>query len=282
MSHFYLTLPSNSSHVYYPDNTPSNFKTKLLDVIDLDGDWEVGLYEIIFPRKWLNIDSEQYVVIRHFDCEGKPLFDCEYKEKVKLEAGVYTLDKLVNHINERIKHHYQILDVVDANDENYIMYNRNAPKLLYSFHLNKVTVSLVKGSYFEMSEKLAKILGFEEDERDFTNYDVEIETIGSVNRPDINTDLQCLFVYCDVLESVAVGDTRVKLLRIVKADDTSPNTSSVVLKVYEKPIYVPLQTKHFDTIEIDIRDVYGKKFPLVGGEVITTLHFRRAKQQYFL
>ena len=45
-SEFYVTLPSNSSIQYFPDNKTSNFVTKLSRTLQLDGEWEVGLAEI--------------------------------------------------------------------------------------------------------------------------------------------------------------------------------------------------------------------------------------------
>jgi len=42
-------LPSNSSMDCYPDNSVARFTTKLNGVIELEGDWEVGLTEISFP-----------------------------------------------------------------------------------------------------------------------------------------------------------------------------------------------------------------------------------------
>ena len=53
MDQFYIRLPSNSSHDYYPDNTTSSFTTKLPDELNLNGRWEVGLKEI--ERKFLGI-----------------------------------------------------------------------------------------------------------------------------------------------------------------------------------------------------------------------------------
>src|SRR5207244_9252002 len=55
MTHFYLTLPSNSSSNYYPDNTLTRFITKLPSSVSLSGDWEVALSEIHFPRTWYTV-----------------------------------------------------------------------------------------------------------------------------------------------------------------------------------------------------------------------------------
>ena len=54
-SEFYATLPSNSYMQYFPDNKTSNFVTKLSRTSQLDGEWEVGLAEIVYPHTWYNI-----------------------------------------------------------------------------------------------------------------------------------------------------------------------------------------------------------------------------------
>lgn len=57
MSHFYITLPSDSSATYYPNNTVAHFVTKLPERIRLEGEYEMGLAEIIYPHTWYNVDS---------------------------------------------------------------------------------------------------------------------------------------------------------------------------------------------------------------------------------
>jgi hypothetical protein len=58
MSHFYITLPSDSFANYYPDNTIARFVTKLPERIRLEGEYEMGLAEIIYPHTWYNVDNE--------------------------------------------------------------------------------------------------------------------------------------------------------------------------------------------------------------------------------
>ena len=55
MSRFYVTLPSNSSIEYYPNNTVARYTTKLANKIELEGDWEVGLAEISMPSTVDNV-----------------------------------------------------------------------------------------------------------------------------------------------------------------------------------------------------------------------------------
>src|SRR5688572_11670091 len=57
MAHFYLTLPSNSSMLYYPNNTLTHYTTRLANAISLTGDWEVGLVEIQYQHSWSNLEK---------------------------------------------------------------------------------------------------------------------------------------------------------------------------------------------------------------------------------
>jgi hypothetical protein len=49
-THFYLTLPSNASLDVFPDNKTGSYRVKLPHPIDLNGNWEVGLYSISYPN----------------------------------------------------------------------------------------------------------------------------------------------------------------------------------------------------------------------------------------
>ena len=96
---------------------------------------------------------------------------------------------------------------------------------------------------------------------------------------DIAAGINSLYVYCDVLEHVPVGDTKAPLLRIVEAKGS---THEVIHMIYDKPRYLPLQKKNFDSIEIDIRDCFGEKISFENGQVVVILEFNRAKNPYFL
>jgi hypothetical protein len=50
MEHFYVTLPSDSSRRYYPQNTIAKYRTKLAAPIQLSQhEWEVGLGDVSYP-----------------------------------------------------------------------------------------------------------------------------------------------------------------------------------------------------------------------------------------
>jgi len=45
---------------YSPNNTASQFTTKLNEVVELDGNWEVGLLDASFPGKVENVTSNDF------------------------------------------------------------------------------------------------------------------------------------------------------------------------------------------------------------------------------
>ena len=49
-THFYLALPSNASLDVFPDNKTTEYRVKLPQPFELDGNWEVGLYSISYPH----------------------------------------------------------------------------------------------------------------------------------------------------------------------------------------------------------------------------------------
>ena len=62
MAHIYVVVSSNSSMEVYPDNTLANFKVKLGRPIELHGPYEVGLVEIIYPNKSLNVQEKEATI----------------------------------------------------------------------------------------------------------------------------------------------------------------------------------------------------------------------------
>ena len=49
---FYVTLESNADMINHPNNTQNKFKITLQTPIELKGEWETGLAQLIFPHSW--------------------------------------------------------------------------------------------------------------------------------------------------------------------------------------------------------------------------------------
>ncbi len=60
---FQITLPSNSSSRYFPDNQANHFQVRLPSPITLQGEWEAGLVDIQFDNYWLYLEKPQHVLM---------------------------------------------------------------------------------------------------------------------------------------------------------------------------------------------------------------------------
>ena len=282
MSHFYLTLPSNSSEKYYPDNTLTHFVTKLHNDVSLSGEWEVALAEIMYPRNWYNI-NDQYMRISCKNCMKilpQPSPDEKVPPSYDIHVGLpsgyyYSVPDLVEAIKSSItKAFRKPVAAWSSNGVDRYVDESLWPKIRYNTHNQKVILTIQPQMTIKFSEQLSRILAIEPHK--FS--DVEM-TVKSSATCDIEGGLHAMYVYCDVLECVSVGDTTAPLLPIV---EVTGQKGEMVHIQYDRPRYVPLQKKDFDSIEIDIRDDLGEKISFDSGKLIVTLHFRKAKESYFL
>jgi hypothetical protein len=292
---------------FYPNNTLSHYITKLPQQFDLTGQWELGLYEIQFPVTWPTIteedESKLYVLVWRGEKEGHYV-DGDYVD-VSPPPGHYSSpDQLVKQINAKIER------VEHRKGGTRFHYNEISRKISIRFDDKSIAEAVVK-----MSKTLAELLGFDwtntpkpwpdndDDARkkrsehyridDYQDYEIPVDSSNKDMlrlQPEIARsytasrvcDLQrgfySLYVYCNIVEHVVVGDAKVPLLRTVNFDNRS---GSNVSRTYNNVQYVPIQTNQFDAIEIDIRDDTGRRVAFERGKVIITLHFRLRKPAYF-
>ena len=124
---------------------------------------------------------------------------------------------------------------------------------------------------------LSTTLGFDKSSVKLTSSDdPPIEAAFSAN---LLAGINHIYIYCDVVESVAVGNTVAPLLRIIEARKSK---GGVLHTDFNPPRYLPVQKKNFDTIEIDIRTDTGALVPFEHGKVYCVLHFRRAFNRQLL
>jgi len=143
----------------------------------------------------------------------------------------------------------------------------------------KVYVTLPEYTELDISNKLASMLGFKRRQVPLTNNTSRAMPFRSRKAVDIYAGVHAMFIYCDLLECVPVGDTLSPLLRIINVNGSF---GSNIQHYFEKPRYIPLQKKHFDSVEIDIRDDTGEPIAFETGKLIVTLHLKRARGAYYL
>lgn len=239
----------------HPDNTAAKFVTELPAVIDLQGEWEVGLSELIYPRSIYNVyDGECFAFVSARG--GRPL-----KYIVSIPVGYYP----------------KITDLLGALRKGCVSYDggEQSFSIKYDTNTRKVKLEVNANRVVKLSDTLVDLLGFN-GEFEFigpTYYEGEVS-------PYIRRGITSMYVYCDVIEPNIVGDSKVQLLRALPvSDDLEAVTAH---SIFVNPIYVPLQKKHFGTIEINIMSDTGATVPFDIGKSVVVLHFRRSSNPYFL
>ena len=260
MSQMHITLPSNSSMKFFPNNTLTNYTTRLHAPLELGevGMWEVGLSEIHYPHSWFNIPNFTH---NHTELDAKRQEDYSLNLFKKLDAT-----KPIQHMLDP-GHYTRTSDVVRVLQRRIGVY----ADMRWDKTDSKVRVNMKRNRRFTMSEQLAGTLGLPTDLRGGKDAEFAVEGRRILDKfPDIGS----LYVYCDIVTHQLVGDSSVPLLRIVPI---SGKAGDIVSHVYENIQYVPVRGGTIQNIEVDIRDDTGQPIPFESGRVVVTLHLRRTR-----
>ncbi|GFY26547.1 uncharacterized protein TNCV_2878771 [Trichonephila clavipes] len=131
---FYVTLPSDSSMHFFPENKISHFKTQLPSPVCLKGEWEVGLSEIIYPHSWLNVnETNNYFLYKAGDG------NISSTVKRTIDVGCYET----------------MLDIISA-VQLVLPKNPNRFTIIYNKATKRVKINAVQGS--SLLENLGELL----------------------------------------------------------------------------------------------------------------------------
>lgn len=248
---FFLTLPSNSSMIDFPDNTLTHFKVKLPHTIHLEGEYECGLVDIHYPRSWYNLlctEEHPCRSIVKYKQEGEI-----YKKNIT--AGYYgTIGELVRAVTPQ------------ANRMPYA----EACRMEVMGRVEKIKFDVMDGFEIILDGPITRMLGFDSNHE--VIYGEKAAPLSYIVDP-----ISQLFVYSDILSHEIIGDTRAPLLRVVNVGDSHGTNA---FASYDNPHYKRVQTKVFDTIEILITDSNGKPIPFIRGNVILTLQLKKKAPAY--
>ena len=202
--------------------------------------------------------------------------------------GQHYYDLYINDLHMRTihlpsRHHRRMQSVLDAmhvEQRKQLPLQSHEPLLVeFSFsHANgKISIKLheQKGVQYavQFSPNLARVLGVDNGLKYRQNMTakrrVSLSDDGNVNS---------VYVYCDILEHVAVGDTKAPLLCIIDKPAVSQGN---VHQTLNPILHVPLQKKNFDTVEINMMTETGVPVPFRSSKALVVLQFRRAIHAYF-
>jgi hypothetical protein len=276
---FYIHLPSDSSLDVYPDNTIAKFSTKLARSVDLDGAYDVGLSEIIYPADYYNVDNRERdysfgIKQRNFDTDGKIVQEID-RFKIQIKSDLYYtrqefLEKINTEINTnliRLHIPVEIVMKIDVSDRVVITIARSGPQVAVDIQEE----GLILKMFFELSSQFSKRLGFDKS----VSISVDDSTPHRAkNKFDLFMGKKLMYVYSDVVTYSLVGDVSVPLLRVCSLPE--PSTNNTIHLSFPDIHYKPVQKSHFDTIDISINTEEGMLMPFQSGKVLITLHFRRS------
>ncbi|GFW96212.1 uncharacterized protein TNCV_571831 [Trichonephila clavipes] len=234
---FYITLVSDSSKLFSPENKIFHFMTQLpLPVTLNNGEWEVGLVDLIYPHTWYNIRNDNNIF--GFDVGNGELL------VRRVPPGCYET-------------------VPDILKGMHLELHQNKIEFIYHSVTKKVKIKLGDQAGVVLYKGLAELLGFEPGEYK--------KSVKSPYIADPTASFPIMYAYCDLVEPQIVGYTQAPLLKIIKVEGKD---GEVVNAHYTRPHYVPVIRQQFQAIEMILRLHSGDLVPFERGRVIAVLHFR--------
>lgn len=277
-THFYLTLPSNSSRPYYGKQLPNNFTTKLDHAVALDPElWEVGLVQLSYTRSWPNVpDTAFYVQYPSFGGEESPFQNTSLFSEKDLGGIRYISGR---HLVRDLQH-----DIRNMLPSKHVA----AVKVKYDEVSRRTKFTIAKDFALWMHTPLAETLGLSSKVAtptvshgrnglllpllsNFGQGDEDVTTAPYTT--SVDRRIQTLYVYCNIVQQQFVGDAYVQLLRTVDVPDEGGGER--VTHKFTNVHYANLQTGNFEAIRISITDGRGKPVDFKHDNVIVKLHFRK-------
>lgn len=123
----------------------------------------------------------------------------------------------------------------------------------------------------KVNPSLAYMLGFSDSDNP-TSF-TKSRTVATYS-PDLSGGFYALYVYCTQVENQIVGNYRVPLLRTVHVEGRH---GDICETVFPSPHYIPVLSKEFDAIEIDIKDDKNRSVKFSFGKTVAKLHFRKKR-----
>ncbi len=138
------------------------------------------------------------------------------------------------------------------------------------------------GITFE-NDEIPSLLGLESEK----DYHSGLVTIGYPNQEsnvvfakhpaDMTAGTQLLFVYLDIIEYQAVGDTKAPLLQVIAVNRTHQNSQAPLETLrFTNLDYKKLLSHNIQTVRVELRTETGQLVPFAGiGRVLLTLKFKK-------
>jgi hypothetical protein len=305
-SDFYLTLMSNSSFKDYPENKTSSYSVNLPKHVTLDGSWSCCIAELTYPLTFENVTpNNNSFVIQHVGVAGPLRRD--RKLVISIPEGHYAnMKEVVKTLNDAVikqmyKFKKEIFALVDAKEDfvevETFIYDeakhnvRFNPNNIEKLSEGDMLITVKSTGYVEEQKRWAKVvtenyafehivekvyltgrlaqqLGFEPD--------TELRNQKSRGQSHVRFGIPPeMLVYCDIIEPQFFSDTYSQVLRLIPTLPQNHRFGDLYQRTFETRNYIPVMTKNFRTIKIDIRGSTGELMPFCFGTSCVVLHFKK-------
>ena len=153
----------------------------------------------------------------------------------------------------------QLLDTLNVKSREF------GYKFDYSPSLDRITLSIPAFHRIQLDDVLQSVLGFVGQ----SNLNESKQT--ATMNPQLKREVNSLFIYCNVLSYIHVGNTEAPLLRQLPM---ASKENVVVDREFINKIYIPVNCNVLNRIDVSIHDQNGDLVPFKDGLTTLTLEFR--------
>lgn len=287
-----MTLFSNSSMDYYPENKTSTFTVQLPRYMYLEGNWEVAMTEIQYPYTFMNVeDGENKIRLEAHEITPE-LY--KWLASTATDKGPAPLGSpLLIDTSILPGYYYDIKDVISTINTAIDKETQQTAFFEFKSRANKVGAGndevQVGRKWIEsckLSPSLGLLLGYPPNSTIYCDVPPNTAIYRDVFAPHAVNNYavipEKMLIYCDILEPQIIGDTWGKVLGVIStnSDIQRPHFGQSCSTMFNPPQYIPVQSQNFEAIQMDIRDVGGRLMPFQYGTLSVKLHFRRNNYKY--
>jgi hypothetical protein len=308
---FTVTLPSNSNMSTEPNNNPADYTVHLRTPPQLSGargEWEAALLNIQYtPDFAFNFKKVCPIrVVLELHEKPKPEDFSQYRIRIVTSDGISAVHPVIpTDSNDRVVFDWCSNRITTHGAKAFAVYKLFLPPNYYSnidqlcnfitddfnaafppeyrirmrFYAegNQRALYIFGNGYNHMfveDDYLLKLLGFSKYSEQ-SEYQIPplIMLNDAITKPTLAT-ISSAYVYTDVIECQAVGDSDAPLLGIVPVSTQKDRTQWT----FDPPCYLPVNRTTIDSIRIILRNDRGEpiQFASDADPVVCTMRFRRA------
>ena len=152
-------------------------------------------------------------------------------------------------------------------------------RIRYNEYSNRIVFMLAFGKVVEVDNvKLRRMFGTRRDVFALTNSKPGKKIFVMPQHCDFNVNGTTMFVYPNITVSSPVGNTFTPLLCTVHLE--IDDKMETLHKNYTTIHYFPVCTLEFDTVEVQLCNMYGDNMVFYGGNLLLSSIFKRLAKKY--